>query len=183
MNFKRPIVVAAVLGAITAVSVPLAISMSDTPAETRNAGSTEHGGQPWPQGGSVRPSATWTTSSGAADGSTPAEAPVEEPADHSPGESGDADESIPTAPPARVEPADGRSGRPSVAPECGTGPFHAEAVLVDGTWTTGNGDRTVYTGPDMLAAMYAASGSLTKGRTTKELHQVATWLVEHRRDL
>jgi hypothetical protein len=56
----------------------------------------------------------------------------------------------------------------SAAPACGSGTVNAEAVQSGSTWTARNGSRTVYTGTDMRAAMQAAIGSLTAGRTTKE---------------
>ncbi|GGP77484.1 right-handed parallel beta-helix repeat-containing protein [Saccharothrix coeruleofusca] len=56
----------------------------------------------------------------------------------------------------------------ATAADCGTGSFNAEAVLSGSTWTARNGSRTVYTGTSMLAAMQAATGSLTTGRTSKE---------------
>jgi hypothetical protein len=51
---------------------------------------------------------------------------------------------------------------------CGSGSFNAEAVLNGGTWTARNGGSTVYTGTDMRAAVQAAIGSLTAGRTSKQ---------------
>ncbi|PZG02986.1 hypothetical protein C1I99_00480 [Micromonospora deserti] len=52
--------------------------------------------------------------------------------------------------------------------DCGSGPFHAEAVLSGGTWTARNGGSTVYTGGDMRAAVQAAVNSLSSGRTSKQ---------------
>jgi hypothetical protein len=52
--------------------------------------------------------------------------------------------------------------------ECGSGSYDAEAVQNGSTWTARNGGRTVYTGGDMLAAMRAAVGSLSSGRTSQE---------------
>lgn len=63
----------------------------------------------------------------------------------------------PTTPPT-TPPGDG---------EC-SGTYHAEAVLSGGTWTARNGGRQVYQGTDMRAAVQAAIGSLTPGRTSKE---------------
>jgi hypothetical protein len=51
---------------------------------------------------------------------------------------------------------------------CGDRGFNAEAVLNGSTWTARNGGRTVYTGPDMRAAVQAAIGSLSAGRTAKQ---------------
>jgi hypothetical protein len=51
---------------------------------------------------------------------------------------------------------------------CGDRAFNAEAVLSGSTWTARNGGRTVYTGGDMRAAVQAATGSLTAGRTSKQ---------------
>ncbi|GGL87842.1 MULTISPECIES: hypothetical protein [Micromonospora] len=55
-----------------------------------------------------------------------------------------------------------------VANACGSGSFNAEAVLNGGTWTARNGSSTVYTGGDMRAAVQAAIGSLSAGRTSKQ---------------
>ena len=52
--------------------------------------------------------------------------------------------------------------------DCGSGSFHAEAVLNGSTWTARNGGSTVYTGSDMRAAVQAAVNSLTAGRTSKQ---------------
>ncbi|MEO3746958.1 RICIN domain-containing protein [Plantactinospora sp. B5E13] len=52
--------------------------------------------------------------------------------------------------------------------DCGSGSFHAEAVLNGGTWTARNGGSTVYTGSDMRSAMQAAVNSLSSGRTSKQ---------------
>lgn len=54
------------------------------------------------------------------------------------------------------------------AAECGTGSFNAETVVSGGTWTARNGSSTVYTGTDMRAAVQAAIGSLSSGRTSKQ---------------
>ncbi|WP_434743102.1 RICIN domain-containing protein [Micromonospora sp. SH-82] len=51
---------------------------------------------------------------------------------------------------------------------CGGGSFNAEAVLNGSTWTARNGGSTVYTGTDMRAAVQAAIGSLSAGRTSKQ---------------
>ncbi|MBO4206205.1 RICIN domain-containing protein [Micromonospora echinofusca] len=51
---------------------------------------------------------------------------------------------------------------------CGSGAFHAEAVLGGSTWTARNGGSTVYTGTDMRAAVQAAVNSLSAGRTSKQ---------------
>ncbi|MEH1013980.1 RICIN domain-containing protein [Micromonospora sp. CPCC 206060] len=51
---------------------------------------------------------------------------------------------------------------------CGSGSFHAEAVLSGSTWTARNGGSTVYTGTDMRAAVQAAVNSLSAGRTSKQ---------------
>ncbi|MDO0931098.1 hypothetical protein QQY66_05150 [Streptomyces sp. DG2A-72] len=57
---------------------------------------------------------------------------------------------------------------PQVAAACGEGSYQAEAVLNGSTWTARRGSSVVYTGSDMRAAMQAAVGSLTAGRTSKE---------------
>jgi len=64
---------------------------------------------------------------------------------------------------------------PRVEPraDCGAGTFHAEAYVNGGTWTARRGGTTVYTGSDMRAAVQAAIGSLTAGRTWKE--RVVVW--------
>jgi hypothetical protein len=63
----------------------------------------------------------------------------------------------------------GLAGATTLAvPACGSGSFQAEAVQSGGTWTARNGGRTVYTGSDMRAAVQAAIGSLTAGRTSKQ---------------
>ncbi|MFE9680152.1 hypothetical protein [Streptomyces sp. NPDC006285] len=54
------------------------------------------------------------------------------------------------------------------AAACGEGSYHAEATLSGSTWTARRGSTAVYTGTDMRAAMQAAVGSLTAGRTSKE---------------
>lgn len=54
------------------------------------------------------------------------------------------------------------------AAACGDGSWNAEAVLSGNTWNARNGGQTVYTGTNMLAAMRAAVGSLTPGRTAKQ---------------
>ncbi|WP_246002337.1 hypothetical protein [Allorhizocola rhizosphaerae] len=52
---------------------------------------------------------------------------------------------------------------------CGDRPsYNAEAVLSGSTWTARNSGRTVYTGSDMRAAVQAAIGSLTAGRTSTQ---------------
>jgi hypothetical protein len=51
---------------------------------------------------------------------------------------------------------------------CGDRGFNAEAVLSGSTWTSRNGTTTVYTGNDMRAAVQAAIGSLSSGRTSKQ---------------
>jgi hypothetical protein len=52
---------------------------------------------------------------------------------------------------------------------CGDrGSYNAEAVLSGSTWTARNGGSTVYTGGDMRAAVQAAIGSLSAGRTSKQ---------------
>ncbi|HEX2131400.1 MAG TPA: hypothetical protein VHH15_07545 [Actinophytocola sp.] len=59
------------------------------------------------------------------------------------------------------------------AADCGSGTFHAEAYANGGTWTARHGGSTVYTGPDMRAAVQAAVNSLSPGRTWKE--RVVVW--------
>lgn len=54
------------------------------------------------------------------------------------------------------------------AAACGEGSFNASAVLSGNTWTSRNGNTTVYTGTDMRAAVQAALNSLTAGRTSKQ---------------
>jgi len=56
----------------------------------------------------------------------------------------------------------------AAVPACGSGTFQAEAVQSNGSWTARNGGSTVYTGTDMRAAVQAAIGSLTAGRTSKQ---------------
>ncbi|MFD4636100.1 hypothetical protein ACFWN2_02225 [Lentzea sp. NPDC058436] len=51
---------------------------------------------------------------------------------------------------------------------CGDRSYNADAVLSGSTWTSRNAGRTVYTGTDMRAAVQAAIGSLTSGRTSKQ---------------
>ncbi|APU14922.1 MULTISPECIES: hypothetical protein [Actinoalloteichus] len=84
------------------------------------------------------------------------------------------------APPQASATAD--DARPAAAPadtganiptQCGGGTFHAEAYLNGSTWTARRGTSTVYTGNDMRAAVQAAIGSLSSGRTTKE--RVVVW--------
>ena len=58
--------------------------------------------------------------------------------------------------------------RQAAAADCGVGSFNAEAVLNGSTWTARNGGRTIYTGTDMRAAVQAAIGSLSAGRTSKQ---------------
>jgi hypothetical protein len=57
---------------------------------------------------------------------------------------------------------------PAVAAACGALTYQAEAVLNGSTWTARNGGSTVYTGSDMRAAVQAAIGSLSAGRTSKQ---------------
>ncbi|MFF1273775.1 hypothetical protein ACFVZC_10260 [Streptomyces marokkonensis] len=57
---------------------------------------------------------------------------------------------------------------PARAAACGDGSYQAEAVLNGSTWTARRGSSTVYTGTDMRAAVQAAIGSLSSGRTSKE---------------
>ncbi|MFC9430230.1 hypothetical protein [Streptomyces sp. NPDC056987] len=72
-----------------------------------------------------------------------------------------------TAPPsAMADPAADPAPRRAAA--CGDGSFQAEAVLNGGTWNARRGSTVVYTGTDMRAAVQAAIGSLTAGRTAKE---------------
>ncbi|MGB3442036.1 MAG: hypothetical protein WBA97_25095 [Actinophytocola sp.] len=61
----------------------------------------------------------------------------------------------------------------AVAADCGSGSFQAEAYLNGSTWTARRGGTTVHTGTDMRAAVQAAIGSLTAGRTSKE--RVVVW--------
>ncbi|XVV00244.1 hypothetical protein ACQPW3_22630 [Actinosynnema sp. CA-248983] len=70
------------------------------------------------------------------------------------------------APPATAEP-------PRTTADCGAGTWHAEAWSSGGTWTARRGSSVVYTGSDMRAAVQAAIGSLTAGRTWKE--RVVVW--------
>ncbi|WP_309115423.1 hypothetical protein [Saccharothrix sp.] len=70
------------------------------------------------------------------------------------------------APPATAEP-------PRATADCGAGTWHAEAWSSGGTWTARRGSAVVYTGSDMRAAVQAAIGSLTAGRTWKE--RVVVW--------
>ncbi|MDT0265779.1 RICIN domain-containing protein [Streptomyces sp. DSM 44915] len=51
---------------------------------------------------------------------------------------------------------------------CGTGTYHAEAVLNGSTWTAHRNGGTVYTGSSMRDAMQAAVNSLTPNRGSKE---------------
>jgi hypothetical protein len=51
---------------------------------------------------------------------------------------------------------------------CGSLSYNAEVTVSGSTWTARNGSSTVYTGSDMLAAMQAAVGSLSSGRTSKQ---------------
>ncbi len=62
----------------------------------------------------------------------------------------------------------GGCSAPTLAQTCGSGSFNAEAVLSNGTWTARNGNSVYYTGGDMRAAVQAAVGSLTAGRTSKQ---------------
>ena len=67
---------------------------------------------------------------------------------------------ITTAPPATTAPPSG---------SCGSGSFQAEAVLSGSTWTARtSGGSQVYSGTDMRAAVQAAVGSLSAGRTSKQ---------------
>ncbi|HET6531419.1 MAG TPA: RICIN domain-containing protein [Actinoplanes sp.] len=61
------------------------------------------------------------------------------------------------------------TGAPPPPTGCGSGAFHAEAVLSGSTWTarTSSGSQ-VYSGSDMRAAVQAAVGSLSAGRTSKQ---------------
>ncbi|UED87964.1 RICIN domain-containing protein [Streptomyces profundus] len=52
--------------------------------------------------------------------------------------------------------------------DCGSGTYHAEAVLNGGTWTAHRNGGTVYTGSSMRDATQAAVNSLTPNRSTKE---------------
>jgi hypothetical protein len=52
--------------------------------------------------------------------------------------------------------------------ECGSGTYHAEAVLSGSTWTARRNGGTVYSGSSMQAAMQAAVNSLTPNRSSKE---------------
>jgi hypothetical protein len=61
----------------------------------------------------------------------------------------------------------------AAAADCGSGTFQAEAFANGSTWTARRGGTTVYTGSDMRAAVQAAIGSLTAGRTRKE--RVVVW--------
>ncbi|WP_051772379.1 RICIN domain-containing protein [Saccharothrix sp. NRRL B-16314] len=56
---------------------------------------------------------------------------------------------------------------------CGSGTFHAEAYINNGTWTARRGGTVVYTGSDFRSAAQAAIGSLTANRTWKE--RVVLW--------
>lgn len=51
---------------------------------------------------------------------------------------------------------------------CGSGAFHAEAVLNGSSWTVRNGNNTVWTGNNMAEAMRRALGSLSSNRTSKQ---------------
>jgi hypothetical protein len=57
---------------------------------------------------------------------------------------------------------------PPPAGTCGSGTGNAEVVLNGSTWTARNGNTTVFTGGDMLAAMQAGVNSLSGGRTAKQ---------------
>ncbi|ASO20335.1 hypothetical protein FHR81_004444 [Actinoalloteichus hoggarensis] len=72
-------------------------------------------------------------------------------------------------------PASAAAADPSgnVPTQCGGGSFHAEAYLDGGNWVARRAGSTVYTGNDMRAAVQAAIGSLSPGRTTKE--RVVVW--------
>ncbi|WP_277211603.1 RICIN domain-containing protein [Isoptericola croceus] len=52
--------------------------------------------------------------------------------------------------------------------ECGTGTYTTEAVQSGSTWTARRGGTTLYSGSDMVAAVRAAVGGLTAGRTSQE---------------
>lgn len=72
------------------------------------------------------------------------------------------------SPATTVQPAATVTSTAPAAPACGTGAFNAEVVKSGDTWTSRNGDRVVYTGTDMLAAIQASVNNLTPGRTGKE---------------
>ncbi len=56
---------------------------------------------------------------------------------------------------------------------CGSGSFHAEVFSDGGTYTARRGGSVVHTGSNFRAAVQAAIGSLTQGRTSKE--RVVVW--------
>ena len=64
------------------------------------------------------------------------------------------------------------AGTPTTPPPsgaCGSGSFQAEAVLSGSTWTARTaGGSQVHTGNDMRAAVQAAVGSLSAGRTSRQ---------------
>jgi hypothetical protein len=62
----------------------------------------------------------------------------------------------------RVDGGSGGSG------DCGSGTATTEAVRSGSTWTARRGGTNLYSGGDMLAAMRAAVGGLTSGRTSQE---------------
>ena len=58
---------------------------------------------------------------------------------------------------------------PPASGSCGSGSFQAEAVLSGSTWTARtSGGSQVHTGTDMRAAVQAAVGALSAGRTSKQ---------------
>jgi hypothetical protein len=57
---------------------------------------------------------------------------------------------------------------PAFSQSCGSGSYNTEAVNSNGTWTARRGSTTLYTGSDMRAAVQAAIGGLTAGRTSKQ---------------
>ncbi len=73
-----------------------------------------------------------------------------------------------TATPPVTTPTPTPTPAPARAAACGDGSYQAEAVQSGSTWTARRGSSTVYTGTDMRAAVQAAIGSLTSGRTSKE---------------
>ncbi|MCP3766495.1 MULTISPECIES: hypothetical protein [unclassified Streptomyces] len=73
-----------------------------------------------------------------------------------------------TAAPTAAEPVPVTREAPIQAAACGDGSYQAEAVQSGGTWTARRGSTVVHTGSDLRAAVQAAIGSLTSGRTSKE---------------
>ncbi|MGW3727734.1 hypothetical protein [Streptomyces sp. NPDC000851] len=65
-------------------------------------------------------------------------------------------------------PAPATAAPSRAAAACGEGSYQAEAVQSGSTWTARRGGSVVHTGTDMRAAVQAAVGSLTAGRTSKE---------------